>query len=46
MKHFRFQAKVNEGRQSEISVTLKIPQNIMDEIIKGTDERYIGFKLF
>ena len=37
-KHHRFQAIVNEGRQTpNLSVTLKIPQNIMDEIIKGTD---------
>lgn len=41
----RFTAKVEDGFQKNIDVIIKIPPEIMEEIIKGTDKRYLSFKL-
>lgn len=45
-QNHRFQVKIKEGQQPEINLTLKIPQNTMDEIIKGSDKKFVAFKLF
>lgn len=44
-KQPRFEANVADGPQSNISVIMKIPPEIMEDIIKGSDKKYLAFTL-
>ena len=47
-KHHRFEAKVQNGPQKDINVIVKIVKidpNIMEDIIIGTEKRFINFVL-
>lgn len=41
----RFTAKVQDGAQKNIDVIIKIPQETMEDIIKGSSHKYLSFKL-
>jgi len=41
----RFTAKVQDGPQKNIDVIIKIPPQIFEDIIKGSNHKYLSFKL-
>lgn len=45
-KHPRFEANIVNGPQSKIEAIIKIPPEIMEDIIKGSEKKYLSFALY
>lgn len=44
-KNHRFEASVQNGHQKDIDIIVKIDPMIMEDIIKGSEKRYVNFVL-
>ena len=44
-KNHRFEAQVEDGQQNNVKIVIKVPPEIMADIIKGSDQKYVMFKL-
>lgn len=41
----KFELDVHDGQQDKVRTVIKVPPAIMENIIKGSDVKYLGFKL-